>query len=153
MRFCVLLLFVSAFVASSSAQSAKDEVIANDGNWRVQRAKDAMTDEVLCIAFFKKDDRFQLGAKSFFISYRGLGGVDTYRIRFDDEEPTERRVATPVEQRVSAVRFTQPEVKRLVKAKRLRVTTFTLLGRVRDEDIELSGIASAHAVLESSKCK
>jgi len=152
-RVAAAFVLFSAPASMIVAQDlGKAERVHSPGNWIVLRTKDPMTDKASCVAIYRGNYGVQLTDKSFYISYRRRGGVSSYRVRFDDGPASQMLLASDTERQISAIGLSPAEFRLLLAAKRLRVSTFTALGTVVDDDLDLEGIAEAHAFLGSGQC-
>lgn len=150
-------LLAAAITAPSTRTVGQDlgkaEVLLLEKNWKLLRSKSSMTDKTVCVAIYRDNYRMQLNRESFYINYRGKGGVDAYRYRIDDAPPIELRLATETEKRISSLMLNKNEVQRIISAKRLRISVLTILQTSIEEDIDLNGIATIHSALSGDRCK
>jgi hypothetical protein len=149
------LAMVLVFGASASAIAqglSKAPVIATEANWKVLQTKDAMTDKVSCAAIYKDNYRIQLSPGALYISYKGRGGVSSYRLRIDEAPATAIRLASKAEEDLSTI-ILRDDLPKIKAAKRLRVSVFTVLKEVISEDLDLNGIAAAYAAVTGPKCR
>lgn len=108
--------------------------------WAVDETVDGMTDKKSCTALYNGAWTVQASINKFFISMRGRGGVKGYRLRFDDDQALEMRLATEAERKLSAVILSGGDFDRVYNGKRLRVSVFTVLSDVIVEDVDLTGL-------------
>ena len=134
-------------IQPAAADFGNAEVLLDAGNWKVLRTQDS------CVAIWRNDHRIQLSLDKFHIDYKGRGGITAYSLRFDDELVGQAmRRTTLAESNAAVVILKANDLWRLLKANRLRTMTITALWAPIQEDIDLTGIAEAHAVLASAKC-
>jgi len=134
-------------IQPAAADFGNAEVLLDAGNWKVLRTQDS------CVAIWRNDHRIQLSLDKFHIDYKSRGGIIGYSLRFDDELVGQAmRRTTLAESNAAVVILKANDLWRLLKANRLRTMTITALWAPIQEDIDLTGIAEAHAVLASAKC-
>jgi hypothetical protein len=151
MRVCILAVVVLGFCATAAAQDIGSP-LRSIGEWTVNRSTDPMTDEPSCVATFGEGARVQLTEDSFAISYRGRGGVSSYRIRLNEDPPWELRLATRIERDISAFVIDGRDFERIIGANRVRVQTLTILNSVVNDDVDLSRVPEVLAVLRGPEC-
>lgn len=150
MRVLLGLAVLALGLASAAVAQRGEKVFEND-NWQVVRTKDSMTDKILCTGFHRKSRAIQLNADRIWLDYRGQGGVEFYRTRFDDLEAGEVKAADDAAKRLGAVAI--PEVEQALKSKRLRISGSTMFSRRIEEDVDLTGTADAHKVISGKLCE
>lgn len=151
MRRLVQKGLLSLLFASSSLYAADDKVVFTANHWKVMQSIDAMTDKKSCTAIYKDSWTIQGEDKSFYISMKGRGGLKAYKFRVGDSEPTEMRLATDMEQKVSTVIF-DSDFPAIYDAKRLRVQVVTHLSSVVNEDIDLNGLKESVDYMRANGC-
>lgn len=112
-----------------------------------------MTDKTICIGLYKDREDIQLSEDHLWINLRGRGGVSLVTLRFDDNPAKLPRLASDMEQRVSAVKISGSEFQELLQSRRLRAQVLTILDTIVEEDIDLTGLNEAFAVIQSPQCK
>jgi hypothetical protein len=149
-----LLVFAAAAMVMCGTASAQGlgAPLQTIGGWTVHRSTDPMTDEPSCVATFGERGRVQLTHDSFAVSYRGRGGLSSYRIRLDDDPPWDLRLATRIDRDISAFVLEGRDFERIISARRIRIQTLTILNSVVDDDVDLSAVQEVLAVLRSAQC-
>lgn len=147
----VLVIGTLLFAVSGSAEIGQP--IETHGSWTVHRSLDPMTDAPSCVALYEERAEIQLNEHDLFISVRGRGGVDGVTLRFDNDPPDKMRLARDIEKKISAVDIEGSDFRRALASKRLRVQIITVLSTLVNEDLDLTGIADARAVLTGENCK
>lgn len=126
------------------------------GKWTIEVETDPMTDAKDCTAYYDLGPKyaFQLTKGTFGISYKGRGGIQAYRLRFDEDAASELTIPSDIEKRISAVVIerTDGRFSRLLKAKRLRVQGSTFVSGILNDDIDLSDLPAVMATLEGVRC-
>ena len=120
--------------------------------WHIYSEADSMTDELSCVALFNDKKEIQLTRHSLALNYRGRGGIQGYKLRFDVAEPMEMMIPSDAEQRIGAVVIKGEMFERILSAKRLRVQALTF-SSVADDDIDLTGVKPAIARMQEMGCK
>ena len=111
-----------------------------------------MTDQASCTGYYQQRHDVQLNKSAFYISMRGRGGVEGYRVRFDDGPTSELRLATWIEKSISSIILSEADMRKLLVSKRLRISGLTVLSTAIEIDIDLTGVSLAHAVLAGAEC-
>lgn len=145
-----LLLFI---LFSTADAAGLGRVVTKIGDWSIYLTQDAMTDAPSCVATYKDRTDIQLSDESFAISFRGRGGVSSFKYRLDDQPPSGVVLPTKVEKEIGAVYLGGQAFSQLAAAKRIRVQVLTVLSSLVDEDIDLSSFQSVEGYLTSTTCK
>ncbi len=153
MRAIVVIALIIMSSNTVFGQLATAERMLELSNWKVLRTKNSMTDKLSCVAIHRDNYSIQLKQDALYLSREGKGGVAIYQIRIDEAAATKSRRPGKIEQQLSTIILTKAEVQQLVGAKRLRVSGLSVLNSMINEDLDIDGIATAHAVLASPKCK
>jgi hypothetical protein len=148
----ILLAITVTDVSTSASDLGTAPVIATYQYWSVRRVTDPMTDAVSCIALYKNRFDLQVSDREMFITEAGRGGVDSIKIRFDNQPPKDLQLATDVEKHIGAVAIRGDEFQELLTARRLRYQIMRLIGSLDSDDVDLSGLAAAHQAIMSTRC-
>lgn len=132
------LAFSSLLMAD--LRSAKE--VFRSGNWTIMRDQNAMSDKIDCTGIYKGDPKVQLSERDLFIQI--LGGIESVRLRFDDEPAQALRLGTEMEKKIHAVDIKGADFEKLLTAKRLRMAVGTLVRGISEIDLDLGGLAEAH---------
>jgi len=97
-----------------------------------------MTDKKTCTALYQAAWTIQGTSDSMYVSLGGRGGVKAYNLRIDDEAADPLRLASKMEQQISAVDLDH-SFNRVYNAKRVRLQISTILRDVVIEDIDMTG--------------
>lgn len=115
-----------------------------DGVWELSRRKDTMTDKLSCTIFAVGKPYVQISARDLYISYSGRGGVNGFQYRIDDQPATGMQLPTDIEKQIGAVHLSGAAFQQILRARRLRVSTLTLVAGIKEEDLALDGVARLH---------
>jgi invasion protein IalB len=122
------------------------EVLRQHGEWTIVRSKDATTDEISCTAVHKKGGRFQLGSDGLYVNLKGNGGVDSYRLSYDDKPAVGVRLTVPLDQ------IALKDMGKLKSAKRVKLYVQTVVKDNVEVDLDLKGLCEAHNMLNAPEC-
>jgi invasion protein IalB len=123
------------------------EVLRQHGEWTIVRSKDATTDEISCTAVHKKGGRFQLGSDGLYVNIKGNGGgVDSYRLSYDDKPAVGVRLTVPLDQ------IALKDMGKLKSAKRVKLYVQTVVKDNVEVDLDLKGLREAHNMLNAPEC-
>jgi hypothetical protein len=138
------LALVSGFLLphDSYAQSLADAIpVFKSGGWTVLRGKDPMTDKTSCTGVLSGDYGIQLSEEALYIRIRG--GVRSITLRFDDQQPERLRLATDFERKGTIV-LKGNELTKAMGSTRIRTQVMTILDRLDQKDLDITGIREAH---------
>ena len=113
---------------------------------------DPMTDKASCVALYGDKVDIQVTEDVCFISESGKGGVQSIRLRFDDQAPQQMQLASDVEKDIGAIGIKDNDFQELLIANRLRYQVLLMVGGMDDGDLDLNGLAAAHQVIMGAKC-
>jgi hypothetical protein len=123
------------------------EVLRQHGEWTIVRSKDAATDQISCTAVHKKGGRFQLGSDGLYVNLKGSGGgVDSYRLSYDDKPAVGVRLTVPLDQ------IALKDMGKLKSAKRVKLYVQTVVKDNVEVDLDLKGLREAHNMLNAPEC-
>jgi hypothetical protein len=97
-----------------------------------------MTDKKTCTALYQAAWTIQGTSDSMYVNLGGRGGVKAYILRIDDAAADSLRLASKMEQQISAVDLDH-SFDRVYNAKRVRLQISTVLRDVVIEDIDMTG--------------
>lgn len=123
------------------------------GSWYIHSKSDAMTDELSCVAYFKDEPQIQLTPDSLAVTYRGRGGIEGYRLRFDDQEASGLLLPSSVERRIGAIILRDNVFERIRSSRRLRIQGVTLISGMANDDIDLTDAGTAISKMTQMGCK
>jgi hypothetical protein len=145
--------FLSIVLASPALAATTVEHV---GKWSVVGEADPMTDAKSCTAYYDPGPKhaIQMTKDSFAVSYGGRGGIEGYRIRFDDDPASELSIPNDIERRVGAflIRSTDQRFSRLMTAKRVRIQGVTLVAGIVNDDVDLSDLPTLMEKLRGPSC-
>jgi hypothetical protein len=141
-----------ALTAASAAEARLEKRGPPIGDWHIYAEQDAMTDALQCVAYFRDGNDIQLTGTSLALSYRGRGGVTSYRIRLDDNPPSDLRLATRIERDISAIVLRGRDFEQIKTSGRVRVQTSTLIRSLVDDDIDMTSAPAAIARMAEMGC-
>ena len=147
-----ILIAMSPMSAANARAPDNQPVIFKSGKWSVRQSRDPMSDKKTCTGYYGKRRDIQLNQGNFYIDYAGRGGISSVTLRFDGLPPHEMRLASDIEKESGSLSMNEQEFSELVSSKRLRVEVLTVLHTIIDEDIDLTGLKEAHAVIAGPKC-
>lgn len=137
----IILLLATTIAASTIA----GEYTFQSGNWRVYRFIDPMTDNTNCVLVQSNGQTNASASRySLYIHYMGRGGIQSYRLRIDDAAPGRYIRAKTAEIQTSTLILKDDTFRRLLRATRLRVETYTALRDIIIDDIDLTGLSASH---------
>ena len=139
---CGLVLLACLTASALMADLRNGKEVFKSGNWTVLRDQDPMSDKVVCTGIYQGDFKFQLTEHDFYV--RILGGVQSVRLRFDDEPAQALRLASEMEKKINAVDIKGADFERVLTAKRLRMQVGTLIRGLNEIDLDLIGLREAH---------
>jgi hypothetical protein len=132
-------------IETAAAQKIGDlKVVAREGAWELRYGKDNFSDKTTCVIVLSSDAAIQVSPGSFYINYRGRGGLDGFRYRLDDAPESGMQLPTRIQKQTSMIIFEGITFERILNATRLRVQTLTLVAGLKNEDINLRGLASLY---------
>ena len=133
-------------VAAPSTPAAAAPVPARIvSDWQLNIGKDGFNDKKTCVISPLGKPHVQLNIGSFYITYRGRGGVSSYKYRIDDQPPSQTILATDIEKRIGTVHlYGSGFIDRLMRASRFRTSTFTVLSNFIEEDFDLAGLSNLY---------
>lgn len=123
----------------AAAPKAKPGAIVDSG-WELRIEKDAFSDKTTCVISPIGKPNIQVSVGHLYISYAGQGGVAGFTPRLDDLPAQEMQLPTPIEKQISAVHFGEAKFYEVMKASRLRIQTLTILGDLKNEDLQLDPV-------------
>ncbi|MGL5679648.1 MAG: hypothetical protein ACRDC2_08595 [Plesiomonas shigelloides] len=143
MKLILRASVISILSLSSLANAGLSDapVVFKSGEWSVLRTTNQMTDEVSCTGVYKNEYGIQLTGDALYISIRG--GLKGITLRFGDQPAESLRLATDIEKQVDAIMIQDNDFTKLMGSNRLRVQVLTVLGNLKNYDIDLSGISAA----------
>lgn len=142
LAICLLL------ASTAHGQSLKDSPqVFESGNWSVVRSVDAMTDKVSCTGLYKKSPDVQLSSTGLYIVVPG--GIQSVKLRFDDEPALEMRLPTEMEKKVRAIILDGSFHQRVIASARLRYESLTAVRGLASGNLDLTGIQEAAANIAS----
>jgi len=150
----VVLLGLILAVATSHFARAEGlgQKISVVGDWTVYQDKDSMTDAVSCVATYKGRAQVQATTTSLAFSFRGRGGVSSYKYRIDEAPPSDLVLATDIQKQLDSIIFESDTFASIMAAKRFRLQVLTILSSVADEDISLASLPQAVATMKKHGC-
>src|SRR5262249_42144022 len=143
----LLVVFISG---SSGAQLGQK--LTAVGRWAVYKSTDAMTDEIRCLATYGDRSEVQLYKDVLYISLKGRGGVNGFRLRFDDGVATDMQLPSKTDKSLSVISIRGGQFRRLTESQRLRAQILTVIGGVVDEDLNLTGLRDAVHIMQAPEC-
>jgi hypothetical protein len=81
----------------------------------------------------------QMSNDDLYVSYRGRGGVQGFKYRFDEGPPSEMQIPSDIEKQIGAIKISGAAFQQLLRSSRLRIETLTLISGIANEDINLTG--------------
>jgi hypothetical protein len=145
----VLGLLLSGVGRAWSEAIGEMQVVASEGQWELRVGKDKFSDEKNCVIIAKNNHRIQVNLGRLFVQYRGRGGVQSYRIRLDDNAPSALKLASSIERKAGYALFDGGVFNRIPMAHRLRVQALTTRSGVVVDDLDLSGMAALYKRMQS----
>lgn len=142
---CLLILgsvILTNIPVATAESPAGAQVVFHSGNWSVLRSKDPMTDAVICTGIYKTQYTIQLNKGNLYVSIRG--GIQSYRLRFDDEPAQPLNLASDSEKNINAIDIKDTDFDKLFTSKRLRVEVLTLVAGLVNIDLDLRGLREAY---------
>lgn len=134
------------------AETGFGNEIAKAGRWVVYADVDPMSDKAQCTALFDDRADVQMTPNMFAISLRGRGGVEGYRLRLDDDPPSDIILPSEGEKAIGAMVIEGDALVDLMQAQRVRVQVLTVLGSLIDEDIDLSTAGEISSAFTEAGC-
>lgn len=113
--------------------------------WEINRKKDAMTDRDSCVLSPVGRRYIQITPGELYISYRTRGGVASFQYRIDEGAASEMKLPSEIEKQISAVHIGGNEFLQVMGGSRLRLSTFTVLSTIIEEDIDTAGAKPLYA--------
>jgi hypothetical protein len=111
-----------------------------DSGWELRIKKDGFTDKTTCVISPIGKPNIQVTVGHLYISYSGEGGVAGFTPRLDDLPAQQMQLPTPIEKQIGAVHFGESKFYEVMAASRLRVQTLTVLGDLKNEDLQLDPV-------------
>jgi hypothetical protein len=142
-------LLIGSSSQARSGSIAEMPLAASEGKWELRVGKDKFSDENNCVTIPKGNPRVQVNLGKLFVSYRGRGGVQSYRIRLDDGPPSALRLASSIERKAGHILLGGGVFERILMARRLRVQALTTRSGVVVDDLDLSGMAALYKRMQS----
>jgi hypothetical protein len=177
-RVCVaavLIFSVSVAAPAATAQAPRPRVVFRSGTWVVRRTIDPMTDAPDCRAEPATVRRvirpattpggvpdtldhvvLNTGPNGYVFFIAMDRPVTGYILRFGNETAQPMRLATDLEQHLSAVVLQGDDLTHLLTVSRLRAQVYSLESKasIVDEDIDLRGMAAAHEFAQTNaRCR
>ena len=155
MRFSVataaiaLNLLVGSVSQAWSGSIDEMRVVASDGKWELRVGKDKFSDEKNCVIIVKNSHRIQVSLGRLFVIYRDRGGIQSYKIRLDDDAPSDLKLASAIERKTGYAQFAGGVFNRILMANRLRIQALTIRSGVVVDDVDLSGMAVLYKRMQS----
>lgn len=142
-RFILQATTLGMLACSGLANAALDAepVVFKSGEWSVHRSTDSMTDEISCTGIYKEEYGIQLTDDALYISVRG--GLKGITLRFGDQPVDSLRLPRKMEEQIDVIMIENNDFTRLLGSNRLRAQAMTVLGSIRNYDIDLKGISAA----------
>jgi hypothetical protein len=140
-----------ALISGAQGQGLGKKV-GQQGGWTIYRSQDAMTDQISCVATYKKDLSVQLSTDNLGFNLNGKGGVSGYTYRLDDTPATEMLLPSKIEGQAGVVILGKEKFSQVMQAKRLRMQVLTVLSSMVNYDIDLKESAAVIAFLGGPKC-
>lgn len=141
---CLWLLCADGTTAGTLVGSP---IILRSGDWAVHRTRDSMTDAAICTGVYKENFDIQLSASALIIAIPD--GLKSVRLRFDNDDPEEMRLAKNSERAIDAINISGADYKNLLRSKRLRFEAQTLTDSIVNGDIDLNGLTIARSNIEA----
>lgn len=146
----VLIVFGLAVVfCLDKAQGFTGSVVARAGIWELHSGKDSFTDKPSCVIAAPKQPFIQVSIGVFYIIYETRGGLQGYEIRLDDNPPSGHQLPSKIEKQMNTIAIKGSAFNRILKSKRLRVQTLTLIAGLINEDVNLYGLATLYKKMKS----
>lgn len=139
--------------APPAARGKAEPGTTTDSGWQLRKSRDAMSDKVTCVIMPIAKPYIQFNIGDFYLSYAGRGGVEGFQYRIDDNPASGMQIPSPIEKQISAVHLSGRVFEQILKAKRLRVSTLTLIRGLQDEDIDLAPMRRLYARMVSECSK
>jgi hypothetical protein len=147
-RTCAMLLSLAAIAQNTQAADlARSPIILRNGDWAVHRSHDALTDAKVCTGIYKENFNIQLSANALIIAIPD--SVQSVRLRFDDDEAQDLRLAKGSERAIGAINISGADYRRLLQSKRLRYAATTGSGSLVNGDIDLNGVNIIRSNIEA----
>jgi hypothetical protein len=149
MRKVTVLIIISYFLTSTLAfsQSLSDGIaVFKSAGWTVLRTTSTMTDKTSCTGILNGDYGIQLSESALYL--RIQGGVRSITLRFDEDAPEKLRLPSEYE-RKGIVALSGSEFSKALGSTRLRTQVLTVLDRLDQKDLNLTGISEAHRNIQS----
>ena len=120
------------------------EVVATRGIWELRHVKDEFTDEKSCVIVVIANYDIRVSTSRLFINYSTHGGAQGYQFRIDDGPVSGMQLPSEVDRRMGVIELEGRTFDKLLRAKRLRVQTLTLISGLENADINLVGLAELY---------
>lgn len=133
--------------AASAGNLAQEPVVFHSGNWKVHRGTSAMSDKTSCTGVYKDNFAIQLSADALYLQVRG--GLESVQIRLDDAPASSLRLPSEMEKKINAVIIGGTAFDAVARAGRLRTSVGTMVNGIREDDLDLTGIAEALANIQA----
>lgn len=139
-RTIALSVFMALSVAAPAAAQGLPFVVAKNAKWELRKGSDSFSGKATCLMTLIANRRVQLSDDSLDVSYRNIGGLKGYRVRLDENAPSEMTLPTGLEEQTNIINFSGARFQKIMQAKRLRIQTLTYLD-LKDDDIDLASAA------------
>lgn len=139
-RIIALSAFVAIAVAKPAFSQGIPPVVAKNAKWELRKGSDSFSGKATCLMTLIANRRVQISDDSLDVSYRNIGGLKGYRVRLDENPPSEMTLPTGLEEQTNIINFSGARFQRIMQAKRLRIQTLTYLD-LKDDDIDLASAA------------
>lgn len=139
-----LSVFITIAAALPVSAQGLPPVVAKNAKWELRKGSDSFSGKTTCLMTLISNRRVQLSDDSLDVSYRNIGGLKGYRVRLDENAPSEMTLPTGLEEQTNIINFSGARFNRIMQAKRLRIQTLTYLD-LKDDDIDLASAAQLFA--------
>lgn len=139
----ISLIFAFALIVFGVAPAftgsiADMKILETRGQWQLRMGVDNMSDKRSCVIINTLSPQIQIDEGGVYVSYSGRGGIQGYRYRLGDGPATEIRIVSDLEKRVGAIIFGGADFQAILQSNRLRISAYTILDTLIDEDFDLS---------------
>lgn len=143
---CVLIITPALASEQTRSTIAHMKPIDTIGKWQLRKGVDGFTDQVDCVIVLDGDGNHQATNHIFYIHNQKKGRILGYRLRFDDQPPSNIRLASAIEAATNAIDLNWFDLGALKSAERLRVEILTKAQHgdpiVSTLDLEVKGYAA-----------
>ena len=150
----ILLSLIVGLMTSSVAFGADvsgDKVLVTTGKWTVRLTPDLLTGKKACTGLYENKYIVQLTNDALFFSQAPNGGLKAYTVQFDEGPASAQRDASPFERDIQSAALRGDDFKKALTSKRVRLHITTAGDRIADDDVDLSGIDTAHKAIVGDK--